>query len=73
MGANSNIQWTDHTFNPWWGCEKVSPGCKNCYAEAHAVTRLKLPVWGAGSERKMFKDAHWREPLKWQADAEKAG
>jgi protein gp37 len=25
MGANSKIEWTHHTFNPWWGCVKVSP------------------------------------------------
>lgn len=33
MAKNSNIQWTKHTWNPVWGCEKVSPGCKYCYAE----------------------------------------
>lgn len=31
MGENSQIQWTDHTWNPWHGCAKVSPGCDNCY------------------------------------------
>ncbi len=31
MGTNSNIEWTDHTWNPWIGCQKVSPGCDNCY------------------------------------------
>ena len=29
---NSPIEWTDHTFNPWIGCTKISPGCRNCYA-----------------------------------------
>jgi predicted DNA binding CopG/RHH family protein len=33
MAANSKIEWTDHTFNPWIGCQKVSPACDNCYAE----------------------------------------
>lgn len=33
MGENSKIEWTDHTFNPWYGCTKVSPGCDHCYAE----------------------------------------
>ncbi|WP_414645904.1 MULTISPECIES: DUF5131 family protein [unclassified Bradyrhizobium] len=33
MGENSKIEWCDHTFNPWIGCQKVSPGCDNCYAE----------------------------------------
>lgn len=31
MGTNSKIEWTDHTWNPWRGCSKVSAGCDNCY------------------------------------------
>lgn len=31
MGENSAIQWTNHTWNPWMGCHKVSAGCKHCY------------------------------------------
>ena len=77
MGAESKIEWTDHTFNPWWGCEKVSPGCAHCYADAfakrlgHGTTRPKL--WGPGSERKVASEAMWREPIKWNRSAEKAG
>lgn len=33
-GENSGIEWTSHSFNPWVGCVKISPGCANCYAEA---------------------------------------
>lgn len=73
MGQNSGISWTDHTFNPWWGCEKVSAGCKNCYAETFASGRMGLPIWGAQAERRFFGDAHWGEPLKWNRLAEKAG
>jgi protein gp37 len=40
MAAKSKIEWTGHTWNPTTGCTKVSPGCKNCYAEA-MVPRLK--------------------------------
>ncbi len=36
----SKIEWTEHTWNPISGCDKVSPGCKHCYAEAMA-NRLK--------------------------------
>lgn len=36
MATNSKIEWTDHTLNLWWGCEKVHSGCKNCYAETFA-------------------------------------
>jgi len=34
MGENSAIGWTHDTFNPWWGCTRVSPACQFCYAEA---------------------------------------
>lgn len=34
MATNSKIEWTNHTWNPWTGCIKVSEGCKNCYAES---------------------------------------
>ena len=32
--TKTTIEWTDKTWNPTVGCNKVSPGCKNCYAEA---------------------------------------
>lgn len=31
MGETTGISWTDKTWNPWHGCHKISPGCKNCY------------------------------------------
>jgi len=31
MGKNSKINWTNHTWNPWQGCRKVSEGCTYCY------------------------------------------
>jgi len=40
MAGNSHIEWTDATWNPVTGCSKISPGCKNCYAERMAK-RLK--------------------------------
>lgn len=73
MGQDSKIEWTHHTFNPWWGCLKVSPACKHCYAETWAQ-RLGLELWGgAKSERRFFSDAHWKDPLKWNAQAQRAG
>ena len=68
MGENSKIQWTDHTFNPWWGCTKVSPGCTHCYAETFSK-RTGHSVWGVNAERRTFGDKHWNEPRKWN-DAE---
>ncbi len=72
MGLNSKIEWTDHTFNPWWGCVKVSPGCDNCYAESFSK-RTGNSVWGKDAPRRFFGDAHWNEPLKWDRDAERDG
>lgn len=72
MGETTAIAWTDHTFNPWWGCERVSPGCKNCYAEALAK-RYGHDVWGKKGHRRRFGDKHWAEPMKWQRAAEAAG
>lgn len=68
MGENSKISWTDHTFNPWWGCVKVSPACDNCYAESFSK-RVGQSVWGIDSPRRFFGDKHWNEPLKWNRDA----
>jgi protein gp37 len=69
VGKNSSIEWTHHTFNPWWGCEKVSPACRNCYAESVA-RRFGHGVWGAKAPRRFFGENHWREPLRWNAVAE---
>jgi protein gp37 len=69
MGKNSSIEWTHHTFNPWWGCAHVSPGCQNCYAETWAK-RVGEKVWGVKEGRRFFTDKHWAEPLKWNEDAE---
>ncbi len=68
MGKNSKIEWTHHTFNPWWGCVKVSPACKNCYAETWA-RRVGEQLWGGKSERRFFSDRHWLEPTKWNREA----
>ena len=72
MGKDSRIEWTDHTFNPWWGCVKVSPACKNCYAEAWAK-RVGSAVWGAKADRRFFGDSHWVEPKRWNREAEQKG
>ncbi|MDP1580706.1 MAG: DUF5131 family protein [Candidatus Didemnitutus sp.] len=51
MGADTKIQWCDATLNPWIGCTKVSPGCKNCYAETCTPVRAFRIGWGAGAPR----------------------
>lgn len=60
---NTKIAWTDHTFNPWVGCEPVSEACAHCYAEAMSKR------WGQDfRQRRLTKT--WGEPLKWQVRAE---
>ena len=68
MSKDSRIEWTHHTFNPWWGCTKVSPGCKHCYAETWAK-RLGQNVWGAGAPRRELTSAYWKQPATWNAEA----
>lgn len=72
MAENSKIEWTDHTFNPWWGCQKVSPACDHCYAERDAKRFAPGKVlWGVGAERRIFDvttkagGKHWQAPLNW--------
>lgn len=72
MGADTKIEWATHTFNPWRGCEKIAPGCKNCYAEAMAKRNPKvLGEWGPSGVRIVASEAMWQQPVKWNKDAEK--
>lgn len=75
MGAKTGIEWTDHTFNPWIGCTKVSAGCANCYAKTRDDRHMLGPVshWGAGAPRHITSAANWSEPLKWAKVARAAG
>lgn len=66
MTENSKIEWTDHTFNPWIGCTKVSPACDNCYAEAWNK-RFKCDNWGPHADRRRTKT--WGNPVKWNKQA----
>ena len=54
--AESNIEWTEHTWNPVTGCTKISPGCKHCYAETMA-RRLKA-MGAAGYENEFELTLH---------------
>lgn len=65
MAENSKIEWTTHTFNPWVGCQKVSAGCDNCYAEALMDKRYGKVQWGPHGERKRTSEANWKLPMRW--------
>jgi protein gp37 len=71
---HSKIEWTDHTFNPWIGCTKTSPGCTNCYAEPLSARFHKnASPWGPKADRRVTSDAYWREPLRWDRKAQRQG
>lgn len=73
MAENSKIEWTDHTFNPWIGCTKVGPGCDHCYAEGWARRAGKAAGVTWGGERRRTSPENWRQPLAWNAQAEREG
>ena len=72
MALNSKIEWTDHTFNPWWGCTKVSSACANCYAETWAK-RTGYKIWGERSPRRFLSESYWRQPYRWNQMARESG
>lgn len=76
MGEKTDIEWCDHTFNPWMGCQKVSPLCDFCYAEIIVDTRFGRAKWGKPGQgvgtRKRTSASNWRKPLAWNAKAEVA-
>lgn len=74
MGEKTGISWTNHTANYWWGCQRVSPGCENCYAEQYATVRRKLPVWGPPkTTERQLKKGVWDAVPKWNAAAKRDG
>lgn len=70
MAENTKIEWCDHTFNPWIGCTKVSPGCQHCYAETLMDKRLGKVNWGPGNPRQRTAEANWKKVERWNLDAE---
>jgi protein gp37 len=67
MATNSHIEWTDATWNPVTGCTKISPGCKNCYAERLSI---RLKSMGQPNYRNGFKLTVQPQmldlPLRWK-------
>ena len=50
--AQSSIEWTEMTWNPTTGCNKVSAGCKYCYAE---IMSRRLEAMGINKYKDGFK------------------
>lgn len=67
MGANTQIEWTEATWNPVNGCTKVSPGCAHCYAERLTLQRGGKPFLPGKAEIKLHPERvlqplHWHKP-----------
>lgn len=73
MGENSAISWCQHTWNPWIGCQKVSPACDGCYAEALMDKRYGRVEWGPHGKRIRTSAANWKEPFRWDRKAAAEG
>jgi protein gp37 len=70
VAENSGISWTDHTFNPWLGCVKVSEGCRHCYAEAYVTGRMGKDVWGPPeTTQRHITKTPWAQVKKFQRAA----
>jgi len=71
MAVNSQIEWTDATWNPVTGCTKISPGCGHCYAETFAERFRNVPghPYEQGFDLKLWPDRlslplTWRKPKR---------
>lgn len=60
MAEHSKIEWTEATWNPWHGCHKISPGCKNCY-----MFRDKAR-YGQDGNVVVKSKTKFTEPLRWK-------
>lgn len=69
MAENSKIGWTDHTMNFWWGCNKVSTECLQCYISPIMRRGGREPFNGP----MRTSAANWKNPAKWNRRAQNAG
>ena len=71
MGGRTKIEWCDATFNPWIGCQEVSPGCDHCYA-ARLAARMGVD-WGPHAHRRLASEEYWKQPHRWARLSRPAG
>lgn len=65
MAENSNIEWTDATWNPTTGCTKISPGCTNCYIENTPPFRMAGRKFVKGHIPLVLHEDRLQTPRKW--------
>lgn len=63
MGKQTNIQWCTATWNPWYGCHRVSPGCAYCYADREMSRYGRNFDWVTrASDPTFYSPLRWKEP-----------
>ena len=72
MASETEIRWTNSTFNPWWGCDEISEGCANCYASGLS-SRYGHDLWGHDKRRRFLSENNWNQPLIWNRKAAASG
>ena len=72
MGKFTKVDWADHSFNPWLGCQSTSPACDGCYANKWAL-HFKMVEFGPGKPRKRSSADTWKAPHSWNAEAARLG
>lgn len=70
--GSDGTRYPGYTWNPWWGCVKVSEACKHCYA-ATFDKRLGGDHWGPTTRRKFQSADYWQQPHRWDAKARRLG
>jgi protein gp37 len=70
MSGTSTIEWTEKTWNPVRGCDKISPGCKHCYAETFAERWRGVPgnAYEQGFDLRLVPEA-LPAPFSWRSSA----
>lgn len=83
--GKSGVSWTAYknaeqvevpglTFNPWIGCDPVSPACNNCYMGRDVHLHYpKEHLWKKGSTRRQLSELYWEKPHAWERKAIKEG
>lgn len=71
MGITT-ISWTHYTFNPWEGCQAISPACDHCYARRRDIRLHRGRHW---EDEHLLHDSHqyWKQLWQWNAAAAAAG
>ncbi|MBW7934497.1 MAG: phage Gp37/Gp68 family protein [Gemmatimonadaceae bacterium] len=64
MGDRTGIEWTDRTWNPWYGCTKVSAGCDHCYMFRDQERRGQIADVVARSKTTFRDPLTWKDPAR---------